>query len=60
MMEWNPIHCSAEDLKSIAGKPTRENADMLFYAFDNGTDGAYWRFTVKGGTIFGVEYIPGD
>ena len=60
MMEWNPIHCSAEDLKSIAGKPTRENADMLYYAFDNGADGTYYRFTISGGTIFGVEYIPGE
>lgn len=60
MMEWNPIHCSADDLKTIAGQPTRESPEMLYYAFDNGADGTYWKFTLAGGTILAVEYIPGE
>jgi hypothetical protein len=60
MREWNPILCSVDDLKSIAGKPTRETVDMLEYHFNRGITTYTWRFKIVAGTIFGVEYLPGE
>lgn len=60
MREWNPIHCSVQDLKSVAGNPTSETADSLEYIFDNGLEASGWRFTISAGDIQGLQYIPGD
>ena len=60
MMEWNPIHCTTEDLKSIAGKPSRETADMIEYKFDEGKVTYSWRCKVSNGIIEGIEYLPGE
>lgn len=60
MREWNPLHCTADDLKSIAGKPARETKDSIEYTFDNGYDGSTYRFKISASTIHAVEYIPGE
>ncbi|MEX0727440.1 MAG: hypothetical protein WD065_14285 [Planctomycetaceae bacterium] len=60
MIEWNPIQFSANDLKSIAGKPTRETSEVLDYTFDLGRGAYSWLFTIQGDTIRALEYIPGD
>jgi len=36
MQEWNPVGCTIEDLKAIAGKPRSETGDSVIYPFDNG------------------------
>ncbi|MCH8979331.1 MAG: hypothetical protein IH945_08840 [Armatimonadetes bacterium] len=59
MREWNPIFCSTKDLKSIAGPPIKETANMLEYQFGAGRGSVQtWRFTIGGNTIFGVETFP--
>ncbi len=72
MKEWNPLGCSADDLKSIAGEPTKEvpltdkgydpgSYRVLTYRFHgDGMVHARWEFTVSGKTIIEVRYIPGD
>ena len=60
MREWNPIHFSVEDLKSIAGQPRSESSDSIEYVFDEGDGTSSWKFTISAGDIHGVEYIPGD
>ena len=60
MMEWNPIHASPNDLKTIAGAPTSETPTELNYNFDNGMDGSYWKFEIADDTITGIDYTPGD
>ncbi|MEX1228719.1 MAG: hypothetical protein WEB58_00680 [Planctomycetaceae bacterium] len=56
MIEWNPIHFSADDLKSIAGKPTRESEESLEYRFDNGYGGTLWEFGLDAGVIRSLSY----
>ena len=60
MMEWNPIHASPNDLKTVAGAPTSETPKELNYNFDNGWDGSYWKFKIADDTIVGIDYTPGD
>lgn len=60
MREWNPLHFSADDLKAIAGTPTKETLERIKYRFDKGDVASVWRFNLQGGMIRGVEYIPGD
>lgn len=66
MREWNPLHCSDDDLKSIAGKPSKEvvldeirGIYVIEYVFDDGWAANTWKFTVATRIIIAVEYIPG-
>ena len=60
LREWNPVGFTCDDVKTIMGSATREDEDTLDYIFDNGLDGAHWRFTHADGTVTGIEYIPMD
>lgn len=60
MREWSPIHFEPEDLKAIAGTPSSETAEEVVYHFDNGIDSSTWKFKVRGKTILGVEFVPGE
>lgn len=42
MQEWNPIGLTIDDLKAIAGKPTKETADSVVYTFDMGDKARTW------------------
>lgn len=61
MRDWNSIGCSADNLKSVAGNPTREDEESLEYQFDDDTGKHIWKFKLSSkGIIRGVEWIPGD
>jgi len=60
MREWNPVLCTVDDLKSIAGKPTNETPQSVEYVFDNGEDACAWKFTLTTDIVTGIEYIPGE
>ncbi len=76
MRLWNPIGFSARDVKSVLGRPTHEwrrgerssftSYAGFQYAFDFGSSGSYWQFTVEGetvepdSTVSGVRHIPGE
>ena len=60
MKEWNPIKASVTDLKETMGTPTREEAGVLEYVFDNGRFGHLWRFTVLEDVVVGVSWDPLD
>ncbi|MCH8828318.1 MAG: hypothetical protein IID45_01940 [Planctomycetes bacterium] len=44
LQEWNPIGCTIEDLKAIAGKPRKETRDSVTYVFDSGKKAEIWIF----------------
>jgi hypothetical protein len=61
MKEWNPIHFYLDDLKAIAGKPTKETPEEVEYWFYGGGDApAVWRFTLDNDLIVGVRYFLGQ
>ncbi len=59
MHEWNPVGCTIEDLKAIAGRPRSETDDSLIYPFDDGMGAPHWRFTGRP-TITEVYFREGQ
>lgn len=72
MREWNPLQFSADDLRDIAGEPTKEVSwtaegrppnsmkSMTYWFYGSGIAGAGWEFTIDGGTIVAVRYLMGQ
>lgn len=56
MAAWNPIGCSAHDLKSLAGEPSQQAGERLEYRFDTGWGGIVWRFQVLHDRVVSVEF----
>ncbi len=70
MREWNPLGCSVQDLKSIAGKPSNESEKptegggasqktLTYYFYGDGLGGGGWEFTIRGDEIVAVRLIKG-
>lgn len=55
LRRWNPVSCSTDELRSLMGEPTTENANQWEYDFDNGMIGAVLRFKIRGEQVCGYE-----
>lgn len=56
MNEWNPVLASEAELRSLMGKPSREDSEVLEYSFDSGFSGELWRFGVRNGYVVSIEW----
>lgn len=68
MREWNPILCTVDELKAIAGKPSNERKKVnenskedtiMTYGFDTGLNYGETSFTASDGVIYKIEYHGG-
>ncbi|MEX2121185.1 MAG: hypothetical protein WD847_16450 [Pirellulales bacterium] len=56
MVDWNHIHFSNEDVKSVCGKPTVDTDTAIIYELGE-SGGGRWEFAIQAETIRAVRFI---